>query len=938
VETERWKRIEAIYHQAADTPAPERAQLLDRECADDSDLRREVEALLKSGSESTILRSPAFEQAARDRVRGGSRVTEGQQLGGYTVVGLLGKGGMGEVYRARDTKLGRDVALKILPPSLAFDPDRIRRFDREARLLAALNHPGIATIHGLEETNGQKLLILELVEGQTLAERLQRGAIPVGEALLLVLQIAEALEAAHESGIIHRDLKPANVKIRPDGRVKVLDFGLAKELVAGNRHSDASDLPTDSLAATAPGTLLGTSAYMSPEQARGHEVDKRTDIWSLGCLLYEMLTGYRPFVGDSVAETLSSVLEREPDWSALPQTVPPSIKRLVRLCLKKDRARRRQSAADVRVDIEQALNEPVEAVAVAPPTRRRPPARLVWTAAGVLLAVLAVRAIDHLREVPPAEMRLDIMTPATPRPLHFALSPDGTHIAFVASGPSGNVLYLRSLNDAETQPVAGTEGAQYPFWSPNSRSIGFFASGMLLRVDLEGGPPIPLAPAPAPQGGAWSPEGTILFAPNTVSPLMRVSASGGDSVAVTDLRSPRHKNHRLPFFLADGRHFLFYAEAAAATAGIYIGSLDGEPPKRLAPAASAAVPFPPDHVAFVQGGRLIAQRLDTALWELTGDPVILAPSTGVDPLGQVGFSASQTGILAYRIGSGPVGQMTWFDRDGNVLALGGDLNGPDLSNSERYVAYDRTTDANRDVWIMDLVRGGTMPFTTHPDVDGYPLWSPDDLDLVFESNRNGTFDLWIAPVSRAEPERLLLGSTANEIPVDWSMDGQFLLYRSSDENYRSSNLWALPMREGPGTPAPVATSDSEERMGEFSPDGRWVVYETDKSGRFEIVVQAFPEARGQWPVSTNGGFAPRWSRSGDEIYFVSPDGMMMAVRVSTTNATFEADIPMALFPTRLALHAFNFQYTVSRDGRFLVNNVELDHRVSPITLILNWRP
>jgi Tol biopolymer transport system component len=868
------------------------------------------------------------------------------RLAHYEINGHLGSGGMGDVYQATDTRLGRSVALKFLPEAFAHDAERAARFDREAKTLATLNHPCIAAIHGLEEVGGRSFLVMEFVPGQTLGERIGRRPVPLDEALSIARQVAEALESAHEKGIVHRDLKPANIKITPDGQVKVLDFGLAK-LVAGepggSREAPGAqwtDSPTLTAPMTRPGMILGTPAYMAPEQAKGRPVDRRADVFAFGCLLYEMLTGRPAFDGDNVADTLSRVLQRDPDWTRVPQNVPASVRTLMRLCLEKDPRKRRQAAGDVRVDLEQALAEPR---AGAPVVRDGPsrPVRLAWIAAAVVgMAALAIPAAMHLREALPAEWRLQIVTPPTRLPMHFALAPDGRSIVFVASeSPSDTAqrLYLRALDETDAQPIAGTDGARSPFWSPDSRSLGFFASEQLHRIDIGGGGAQALAPAPAPQGGAWNEDGTILFAPNTVSPLLRVPASGGESVAATRLDSPRQLGHRQPSFLPGGRQFLFYAQGEPEVSGIYLGSLDGSAPKRLTAADGAGAYLPPDRVLFTQQGALVARRLDVARGDLTGDAVTVLPSAGEDAsLGA--FSTSSTGIVAYRAGSGSRALMTWFDRAGKVLGQAGDVNGPELSPDERRVAFDRTIRGNRDVWIMDLARGGLTRFTFDAAVDGYPVWSPDGSRIVFESTRSGTFDLWIKPSNGADAEQPLLETPDSEWPLHWSRDGRFLLYQVSDLK-TVWDLWALPMTGGDRTPVAVANTPFAERMGEFSPDGRWIAYETNESGRPEIVAQEFPVSSGRRQISTGGGAAPRWRADGREVYFIAPDGKMMAVPVTTTGSTFEAGKPVALFSTQIALQAFKFQYAVSRDGRFLVNNVTApEATASPITLILNWTP
>ena len=873
----------------------------------------------------------------------------GRRLAHYDIEEHIGSGGMGDVYLATDTKLGRSVALKFLRDDVAADPGRIVRFRREARALASLNHPHIAAIHGQEEADGRTFLVMEFVPGRTLAERIDEGPISLSDAIPIALQIVEALEAAHDTGIIHRDLKPANVKLTPEGRVKVLDFGLAKIAEDDSGSGCAGGVngaSTVTLTSTRAGVVAGTPSYMSPEQAKGLQVDRRTDIFAFGCVLFEMLAGRRAFAGGSEAEVIAGVLQREPDWTLLPPGVSPSIARLLRLCLEKNPRLRRQSAGDVRVDLEHALTAQ-EPEALTRAGRWQP--SLPALVAGTVIAVAALAAWVSLRGegAAPPEMRTQLVTPPTLDPMHFAVSPDGGHFVFAAPGANGGVplLHVRAMNSTEDRPLPGTDGARYPFWSPDSRSIGFFANRKLLRVDISGGRPQVLAPATNPLGGAWGKDGTILFAPTTVSPLFRVPASGGTLAAATELRRPRQTNHRGPSFLPDGRRFLFHALAARVgnsgepdESGIYLGSLDGSAPKRLTAADSAAIFIPPDRIVFVEERKLVARRIDLARGEVSGDPVTLAePVSATAGLGW--FSVSATGLVAYRSGTEAPRRGTWFDRTGKVLGIGADVNAPALSPDQRFLAHDRTVGGNRDVWITDLVRGGVTPLTRHPAIDGHPVWSHDGSEIAFESLRNGTFDIWKRPSSGGAAEEVVLQTPFNEWPLDWSRDGRFLLYERSDENYVSSDLLAVPMTGSDRTPVVIADSEFEERMGTFSPDGRWVVYETDESGRPEIVIKAFQRPGGITRVSTEGGVTPRWSHDGAEIYFIGPDGKMMAAAVSDAGSTLTVGRPVALFQTHIIGQTFTFQYVVSRDGRFLIVNRQADQASAPpITLLHNWRP
>jgi Tol biopolymer transport system component/predicted Ser/Thr protein kinase len=869
----------------------------------------------------------------------------GQRLAHYAIHEHLGSGGMGDVYRATDTKLGRSVALKFLRQDVTDYPGPTARFRREAKALAALNHPYIAAIHGHEEADGRTFLVMEFVPGQTLDERIIGGPLPAPDVRAIALQIIEALEAAHDTGVVHRDLKPANIKITPEGRVKVLDFGLAKMSVRAGDPAEGSglnDLPTVTLARTGSAVIVGTPAYMSPEQAKGLPVDRRTDIFAFGCVLFEMLTGRRAFAGDSAADVVSRVLQREPDWTLLPPDVLPALRRLVRLCLEKDPRRRRQSAGDVRVDLERAMDEGQSAILPGVGAWRRSP----LTAIGVALVALTaatVWAAFRDRDVPAPEIRTSIPTPHTIDPMHFALSPDGRFLVFAAPGADDSLyrLYLRPMNSTEAQPLRGTEGARFPFWSPDSRAIGYFANRRLYRVDLTGGAPQALAPATNPVGGAWGKDDTILFGPTTVSPLFRVPASGGAPAAATTLHAPTQSNHRAPSFLPDGQRFLFYAMAVQSAdpgapdeSGIYLASLAGGAPRRLTAAGSGAEFVPPDRIVFVQGGRLVARRIDLARGELSGDPVTLADAARW-------FSTSATGLVAYRSGTAAPRRGIWFDRAGKVLSIGDDVNAPALSRDSRFLAYDRTVASNRDVWIRDFERGGEMPLTRHPAIDGHPVWSHDGSHIAFESNRDGTFDIWRKPSTggAGAAEEPVVTTPANEWPLDWSRDGRFLLYQRSDEHYVSADLLAVPMTGSDRTPIVIAASEFEERTGSFSPDGQWIAYETDESGRAEVVIRPFQRPGGYTRISIDGGESPRWSADGSEIYFIAPDGTMMAAPVSPAGSRLAVGKPVALFSTHIAGQTFTFQYVVSGDGEFLVGSRQIEQASAPpITLLQNWRP
>ena len=762
---------------------------------------------------------------------------------------------MGEVYRARDLTLKRDIAIKVLPDVFSQDAERLSRFRREAEALASLNHPHIATIYDFGEVGDLRFLALELVEGETLADRLLHGPLTLEESLRTGVQIARALEAAHGKGITHRDLKPANIQLTPAGDVKVLDFGLAKVVTdTGN----VSDSPT-TLAATAPGMIVGTVPYMPPEHLKGKEGGNSADIWAFGCVLYEMLCARRAFDGDSASEILASVLKSEPDWQQLPP-IPDGVARLLRRCLRKDRTHRLQSIGDARIELEDALSEPtVETKPVSPGTPRWVYAAIATLALVALIA--AVSALTGARPPAASEMHFEIGAPATTGPASLAISPDGLQLVYVAELDQRPQLWLRRLDTGAARPLPDTDYPQFPFWSPDSKSLGFFGGGKLKRLDIAGGSPRVLADAPQGYGGAWNKDDTIIFCANNRD-LFRISAGGGEAQQLTHVQRPQQTSHRQPWFLPDGRHFLYLATGAEGR-GIYVDSLDESKPKRLLGTDTDAGPVVTSsgQLLFVRKRTLFAQDLDPTSLELRGTALPLAESVIVS--GTAGaFSASSAGPVVYRLGSGDAGnQLVWFDQSGKEMERVGSPDNANLwmwslSPDGGRVALNRTVQGNFDVWLLEARRGILTRFTVDPAQDWAAVWSPDSRRIAYRHDGH----LYARSVDGAlGAETSLLSSTDFDTPTDWSIDGRYLVFHRLDPK-TGLDLWALPFdRDGrPGTPIVVVQTDAAEQQGQLSSDGKWIAYQSNESGQAEIYVQPFPGPGPRSRVSTNGGIQARW--------------------------------------------------------------------------------
>jgi Tol biopolymer transport system component/predicted Ser/Thr protein kinase len=853
----------------------------------------------------------------------------GQTISHFRIVEKIGQGGMGEVYLADDTTLDRRVALKFLPEVFTNDPERMARFEREAKLLASLNHPNIAGIYGLERADGNRFLVLEYVEGETLQARLRKGALPLEDALAICRQIAEGLEAAHEKGVVHRDLKPANVMITADETVKILDFGLAKALADETQGLDPADSPTITEAMTQPGVVLGTAAYMSPEQAKGKSVDKRADIWAFGCILYECLTVKKAFEGVTVTETLAAVIRGEPDW----EKVAAKAERLLRSCLEKDPTRRLRDIGDAW----RLLDNASESSSKSAPARRN---RLawIWTAiTGILVIALGLLAFLYFRDREPAKaMYFDISVPPMPNDYSLAISPDGRTVAYVAITPAEQPsLFVREIGSADSMQLGGTEGAQFPFWSPDSRSIAFFAEQRLRIVDISGGPSRDICAAPTVYGGTWSDQEIIVVA--TWPVLRSVSVDGGEPMPITELdESEKEVAHTYPYFLPDGRRFLFTA-SSTQTKKVYVGSLDSKERKPLLTGISMATYAEPGYLLFQREGSLFARPFDPQKLEFTGEAVRIADNLLLNWREDwAAFSASQTGVLLYRAGGADENaQFIWFDRSGNHIGPAGEpdkyIPDFDLSPDGKQIAMQ----FRGDIWLLDWERNVRTLFTDNPALEIFPVWSPDGSRIAFSSYRNGNGDLFVKKVGEVGEERVLIDTPINENMDSWSKDGRYVTYRR-DTGTGSSDIFVLPL-SGNEKPFPIVQSPTAEFYADFSPDGKWIAYRSLESGTSQVYVVSFPAGGLKRQISNNGGVRPKWKQDGKELYYLALDGKLMAVDITLGTEVYSGT-PHVLFDTKMTVLAdWSRQYAATLDGqRFLVLKSVGEEAPKPITVVLNW--
>ncbi|MEO5989966.1 MAG: protein kinase [Candidatus Eisenbacteria bacterium] len=884
----------------------------------------------------------------------------GVRLGPYEIVGHLGAGGMGEVYRARDTRLGRDVAVKVLPEGFERDPERVTRFEREAKLLASMNHPNIAMLYGVEQHGDMLCLALELIEGESLAERLKRGPLALDEAFDVAAQVATALEAGHEAGVVHRDLKPGNVMLRPDGVAKVLDVGLARgQGSAGGPHSDMTQSPTMTSPATMPGVILGTAAYMSPEQAKGRRADRRADLWAWGCLLYELITGDRAFPGEDVSETMAAILKSEPDWTALPAGVSPRLRELLERCLRKDPRERLRDAGDARLLLAEAR---AHVEAIVPVTRTRGARTWLWAVALAIVAA-SLGLIALLRPSDPSfgPAALTLLAPDGVRLggdcYDIAVSPDGHSVVFVAKDTTGNEsLWLRPLRRDDARPLPGTRAGSQPFWSPDSRRIGFFAEGKLKTLLLATGSVEVLCDAPQPRGGAWG-RGSIVLQPRSMGPLMRIPERGGVLIATTVLDTlGKDRGHRFPCFLPDGQHFIYSILGGRRMQGdtdsfiLAVGSLDGARGRDVTGAAGGAVFAAPGYLLFVSGDALRAQRFDPRSYKLSG-PALAIPglkALSPDAAGAPAVTASATGVVVQWALEDRARQSEWLDRQGHSLGVvpapEGIYRGGQISPDGKRVAFEFGLDSNASpmIWLLELARG-TMQRMTYDGMNSSPVWSPDGRVIAFtRTTSGGPGSLWTMRADSPGSQQ-----AATPIPfgfntlLQYTPDGTAIVYRTQGLDTQQD---LMMVTLGDSTPVrALLQTRFNELQGSVSPDGHWLAYLSDESGRLEVYARNFPDLGGQLRVSTDGAYAhptsqnllgrPAWKRDMRELLFIAADGRtVMAAAVDPGDPPVFGK-PRALF--RLPASVVDLYPTRDLD-RFLVEKVPEEEGRSEATALINW--
>jgi eukaryotic-like serine/threonine-protein kinase len=886
-------------------------------------------------------------------------LTSGTKLGPYEIQSPLGAGGMGEVYRARDTRLDRTVAIKILATHLSSSPELKQRMEREARAISSLNHPHICQLYDIGSQDGTDFLVMEFLEGETLAERLRKGAMPLNEIFKVGIAVAEALALAHRQGIVHRDLKPGNIMLTQGG-AKLMDFGLAKPLGPQTAGVASGTIPSFTAVATlsgasplspltTAGSIVGTIQYMAPEQIEGKEADARSDIFAFGAVLYEMATGKRPFQGKSQISLASSILENDPEpISALKPLTPTAFEHVVTTCLQKNPEERFQTAHDIKLELQWiAADRPVAASAALPPSASHKGERLGWAAAVLAAIVLgAAGGMFIYRPAQSARATRTVINPPDKTTLNLTgdtagppvLSPDGTSIAFAATGAEGaRALWVRPMNSVEARALPDTNGAIFPFWSPDSRSLGFFADSKLKTIELNGGSVQVISDAQLGRGGAWGPGGVILFSPSPSAPLMRVTASGGTPTAVTTMDATQYTSHRWPFFLPDGKHFLYLAihhdPSKSANNTLYFASLDGRESRPLFTSRSNAV-YANGFLLFARGDQLMAQPFDPTKGTLSDEPRILVKGVMNDvSTWHMDASASDDGLLVFGSGENADLQLVWMDRSGKQVGTIADkfanLQGAVISPQGDRVALQIDAGEN-DIWVLDLARKVRTRLTFGPIANTSPVWSPDGKWIAYSSDRNGRYSLYRKPADGSSAEELLLTTDEQTtIPSDWSPNGKYLFYWHLIAGGPAREIWALPL-EGERKPRLVVPRGSSARL---SPDGHWLAYSSGESGVVEVYVVAFDGGQGKWQVSSNGGAQPQWSADGKELYFTDSNFTLFAVPVKAAGGALQFGAAQALVSNTSAPQAF---YDVAPDGKRILLDRVAQQVSQSVTVVTNF--
>lgn len=947
-ERDRWARVKHVFQLAIDQPPTDRLAFVADRCGDDEAVRAQVVSLLAAHREAgEFAETPAIEKL---NTSPSGRLDERSlhkrdRLGPYEIIEWLDAGGMGEVYRARDAQVGRDVAIKILPSRFSTDPDRLRRFEQEVRSAGSLNHPNLLTIYFADVHAGSPYLVSELLQGETLRKVLDRGPVPGRNAAQYAAEVACGLAATHDRGITHRDLKPENIFLTKDNRIKILDFGLVKLRETKSQLDIPGALRTDA------GVVLGTAGYMSPEQARAEQADHRSDIFALGAVLYELMTGRRAFQGTSLVDTMSAVLHNEPaDISSVQPDCPPALERIIRRCLDKNPANRFQSAHDLCFALEALSGAPVAAGHGPGRHVRARRQAAAWLAIGATAAATTVASYVLSRRASEPGVQATLRTSILPPERQFgsdpspALSPDGRTIAFTAPNATGQqVTWVRPLDLPTARALPGTEGSYSgAFWSPDSRSLGFFARGTLQRIEIAGGAPQVLATATNPHGGTWGNDGTVLFAPDATT-IQRMSAAGGAATPVTRLDA-QHREMALgyPSFLPDGNHFLYWVLSSdKAREGLYLGALDSGDRRQLLPLRSRAE-YANGYLFFGRDGNLMAQPFDVRRMEISGEATRVAEELGESSaeLSNFAFSVSVSGSVAYWSGHKiPAAQLTWFARTGRRLAAIGE---PGhhwefmVSPDDRFSAIVRSDlrKSKVDIWLLDVAGRNPAALTLANYVAAFPVWSPDSKRVLFTEFT----DRWyVKAIHGGTTEEIPFAATAEDYPMSWSSDGRNLLFfRITPDTF--GDLWILPL-SGERTPYPYLNTVNTEFAGRFSPDSRWVAYTSNESGRVEVYVNSFPQPGNKIRISADGGQMPMWRKDGKELYFVTDDRTLMAVRLAREQGALVPSLPVRLFQTSSIRLSPTMQYAPSSDGqRFLINAVLEDERPQGIHIIHNWKP